>query len=129
MNWSQLPTALQDKQQRPFYNADQFPLQPNGNSAKTNDSTTWSSFQDVREAFLQNNSDQCTGIEFVITGANDVMGINIGDRLNYKQLNSVVGTYTTREEWKYNAWSRPTGDWKEQQLIRCCKNILTNNKQ
>ena len=119
MIWNLTQTALQDKHQRVRYNATKVPLLPNGNSAKTNDSTTWSSFQDVIKAFLQNNSEQCTGIDFVFTGANDVVGIHIGDRLNNKQLNTAAGSYTTRVEWNYNAWSRPTGDWKEQQLITC----------
>ena len=130
MIWTQLPTALQDKHQWPFYNADQFPLLPNGNSAKPHSqATTWSSFQDDCKVLPQDFSEQCTAIRFVFTGADNVVGIHISVRLDSARLNQAPDPYTTSDEWNYSTWSRPKTDLENSVLITCCRNILTNNKQ
>lgn len=68
MNWNKIPTPQQDKQQWVHYNAASIPHPPNGKSAITNGSTTWSSFQDERLAgHKQRVTDYTIGEGFVFT--------------------------------------------------------------
>ena len=66
------------------------PFQPNGYPAKTNDSSTWSSFDDCIKALEDPNNTTCTGIGFVFTKEDPYIGIDCDGCLKDDKLNPFV---------------------------------------
>lgn len=79
-----------------FQKAINLPLQLIGISAKTNDPTTWSSFQDVSAVIQKNKtSKRFTGIRLIFTEANNFAAIDIDGNLNDSQPHPVAKRFTT----------------------------------
>ena len=89
-NFQNIDSALTGRNQWVCHSDNKIPLQPNGRSAKSNDRSTWSSFQEVVEAVTDGHSTNITGIGYVFTKDDPFIGIDLDDCFENGDLKSAA---------------------------------------
>ena len=74
--WKNIPSVLKDKPQWVLRDVKKVPYQPNGQPAKSNDSATWSTFDQVVDAF-DKQTGRFAGIGFVLSHEDPFLGLDL----------------------------------------------------
>lgn len=88
LNFDQIPKMLSDRRQWVLWkmamrgnDLTKVPFQPNGDPAKSNDASTWCSFEEAKDAFV---SGTWTGVGFEFSGDDGLCGIDLDGCRNEK---------------------------------------------